>query len=54
MTAKCWSILDAEKGNFVHGKRENIRREVASLTKIMTCYTVLKLIKEFNLDPTTI
>ncbi len=37
----------------MQGKRENVRREVASLTKIMTCYTVLKLLKEFQIDPKT-
>lgn len=29
---------------------ERERREVASLTKIMTCYTVLTLIEKLNLD----
>lgn len=29
---------------------ERDRREVASLTKIMTCYTVLNLIKKFNIS----
>ena len=35
---------------FVHGKREYFRREVASLTKIMTSYVVLSLCKTFNLN----
>ena len=52
ITAKCWSVFDLEKGSFVHGKREYMRNEVASLTKIMTAYTVIKLLKYFKMDPT--
>lgn len=29
---------------------ERERREIASLTKIMTCYVVLELIKRYNLE----
>lgn len=32
------------------GKREYMKREVASLTKIMTCYTVIQLVKEFQIN----
>jgi serine-type D-Ala-D-Ala carboxypeptidase (penicillin-binding protein 5/6) len=39
--------------SIIHGKREYQRREVASLTKIMTCYVVIKLCKYFHLDPKT-
>lgn len=35
------------------GKLERDRREIASLTKIMTCYTVLKLLEKFGLDENT-
>jgi len=34
----------------VFGKREYYKREVASLTKIMTCYTVIQLTKEFQIN----
>lgn len=37
----------------MHGKREYMRREVASLTKMMTCYTVIKLLRKFKLNPET-
>jgi D-alanyl-D-alanine carboxypeptidase len=30
----------------IHGKNENIRREIASLTKMMTLYTVRRLEKQ--------
>ena len=51
MTARCWAILDEKNLNFIAGKREFIRQEVASLTKIMTCYTTIKLCKLLNIDP---
>lgn len=35
----------------MHGKREYMRREVASLTKMMTAYTVIKLLRRFRMDP---
>jgi len=34
------------------GKMERERRECASLTKIMTCYVVIKLMDRFNLKET--
>lgn len=48
-TSKCWAIYDAGKMGFIHGKRENVKREVASLTKIMTCYVVIKLSHNWNM-----
>lgn len=53
ITSKCWAIYDFNKMSIIHGKREYQRREVASLTKIMTCYVVIKLCKQFRLDPKT-
>eukprot|EP00347_Sterkiella_histriomuscorum_P009059 403342681 len=50
VSAKCWAIFDGNKLNFIHGKREYMRREVASLTKMMTLYTVLRLIKEYRIN----
>jgi D-alanyl-D-alanine carboxypeptidase len=35
----------------MHGKREYMRNEVASLTKMMTAYTVIKLCRFFKMDP---
>jgi len=37
----------------VHGKKENYKREVASITKMMTFYTALKLIDRYNINPST-
>ena len=36
------------------GKNEKDRREVASITKIMTCYVVLLLMDRFNKPDTTL
>lgn len=36
-------MLDQVSGEALFGKQENERREIASLTKLMTLYTVMKL-----------
>jgi D-alanyl-D-alanine carboxypeptidase len=33
------------------GRKENLKREVASLTKIMTFYTILDLMTRYKIDP---
>ena len=45
ISAHYWAIFDGHKQSFIHGKREYMKREVASLTKIMTAYTVIELAK---------
>ena len=45
ISAHYWAIFDGAKQSFIHGKREYMKREVASLTKIMTVYTVIDLAK---------
>ena len=45
VSAHYWAIFDGQKQSFIHGKREFMKREVASLTKIMTAYTVIELAK---------
>ena len=40
------------KQNILGGRREYQKREVASLTKIMTCYVVITLCKQWNLSLT--
>ena len=51
ISAKSWAIYDMQVARIIQGKKENQQREVASLTKIMTFYTVLRLLDHFNLDP---
>jgi D-alanyl-D-alanine carboxypeptidase len=38
-------------GNLILGRKENLKREIASLTKIMTLYTALDLCDRFRLNP---
>lgn len=49
-TAYNWAIYDQGNSVLLFGKNERERREVASLTKIMTAYTVLKLSQRLGLD----
>lgn len=47
------TFYDGEKHQFMLQKDCHSKREIASLTKIMTCYTVLSLIDKFKLNKTT-
>ena len=51
LTARSWIIYDVNTNNILRGYKHFESREIASLTKIMTCFVSLKLIKRFNLDP---
>jgi len=50
VTAKSWSICDGRTGEILFGKCENDRREIASLTKIMTCFVVVQIIRKIRLN----
>jgi len=50
VSAKSWAIADGNTGRIFFGKAEQERREIASLTKIMTAYTALHLSYEFNVN----
>lgn len=49
VSAKSWAILSGDTGDVIYGKNEGDRREIASLTKIMTCYTVLNIAKRLDI-----
>ncbi len=49
VSARSCVVLDASSGRVLFAKNPNERREIASLTKIMTCYTVLRLAHCWNL-----
>ena len=51
ISAKSWAVFDVNKMRQIGGKREYQRREVASLTKIMTCHVVIELCKHWKLNP---
>ena len=53
-TAQSWCIYDQKTNTVLFGKSEKERRECASLTKIMTAYTVFKLIERWKIDDTTL
>jgi D-alanyl-D-alanine carboxypeptidase len=42
-SAQAWAIYDQKQNSLMFGKNEKERREVASITKIMTFYVVLQL-----------
>ena len=52
MSAASWVVLDVNSKDVLFGKLEKERREVASLTKILTFYTVLQLCDLLRLDMT--
>lgn len=50
ISAQSWVVLDQKTCEICFGKLEKERREVASLTKIMTAYTVLDLIDRLGVS----
>jgi D-alanyl-D-alanine carboxypeptidase (penicillin-binding protein 5/6) len=46
LTAKAFSIIDGESGEFLAGDHENEKRDPASTTKMMTAYVIVCLAKE--------
>src|SRR5436309_269437 len=43
VSAKAWAIIDGKTGKFLWGAHENEPRAIASTTKIMTAWCVLRL-----------
>ena len=50
VSAQAWAIYDRESEKLLFGRLEKDRREIASLTKIMTAYTIFSLAKRFNVE----
>ena len=50
VSARCWALYDADTCKIIDGKSQYNVREIASLTKIMTFYTVLKLFERLGID----
>ena len=44
-------MYDCVSKSILKSRKHNLRREVASLTKMMTLITVIKLLARFNLNP---
>lgn len=51
VTAHSFAIFDCVSRKFLSVRKETMKREVASLTKMMTFYTAIKLLHRFNLTP---
>ena len=45
--ASSFTVLDLQSKEILFSKKDKKEREIASLTKIMTCIVVLKLIDKF-------
>jgi len=54
VTAAAWGIHDANTGELLWEKRADEQREMASLTKIMTCLLSCQLLTKFDEDPETL
>jgi len=50
ISAKSWIVYDADKKTVLCSKNEIEKREIASLTKIMTAYTVIKIVGQLDLN----
>ena len=50
MQANFWGIYDSDAKEVVYGKLLHNRREVASVTKIMTGYAVIEVARKYNID----
>lgn len=53
-SAQSWSIYDQKTDTLLFGKLERDRRECASLTKIMTCFVTIRLMKRMNIPDDTL
>ena len=49
VTAKQWAISEPNRGNALFGKDFSVPAEIASQTKIMTAYVVLKMLEELDI-----
>lgn len=50
VSAQSWVVYDCTLEQVLFGRMERERREIASLTKIMTCYLALRLMKKYGID----
>lgn len=50
VTSKNWICLNADTLEVVYGSRVYEEREVASVTKIMTCLVTLEFVEQFDID----
>ena len=51
ISARSWVMMNRDTKQLMYAKQENEQRQVASLTKVMTCTIVLELLSKWKLDP---
>ena len=51
ITAMSYSVYDCNEKKMLVTKKANLKREVASLTKMMTLFCVMRLLVRFQLSP---
>lgn len=49
VTAKAWGASDSKKGEVFHGKNQDEQFEIASMTKVCTAYTAMRILEELDL-----
>jgi D-alanyl-D-alanine carboxypeptidase len=49
ISASSWIIVDKTNGEILFAKNENEQRQIASLTKIMTCFVILRLMERYGI-----
>lgn len=50
VSAQSWAVLDYKTGKIIGGLRQSQSREIASLTKIMTCVVALQMTENYGLS----
>ena len=50
ISAKCWAVMDGKTGELLLSRKENRKREIASLTKMMNLFCVVKLLDQYKLN----
>ena len=50
ISAQSWAVFDCRKSKLLAGRRESERREMASITKMMTFYVAIQLCTEFRVN----
>lgn len=51
VTAKSWAAFNGSTNEFIFGKKPYQQVEIASLTKILTCFVTIKFFEKHQLDP---
>ena len=50
LSARSWCMMNLDTGEVMFAKQENVIRQVASLTKIMTTMVIMDLLDKYKLQ----